>query len=328
MNSQPGALLRDGTICITDNDQSLRCNPMVKIGSSVIKTEAGEGFFDGIFDLDDSGSPEVFIDYWPSRDDPNCPARYRDEDDPACNGIALLVYKKINGNYRQLATLNAPSEGYSPGAWFIKDSPLPKAIFQTRYGGSSGNGLFYLNWKKRSLELITDDFYMLRSPVYEGVEVDGNSEIFITARGYDRTADQGAALLHWKDNTYKVWWPTWAAPPYVMSAQLVTIGKDRTESIVAVLDQKGAVIDSAGPGARRALTVWVLVDNSWKLIDEKEIAGVADAGLMAAFPELSSVTPTAEGATIALTYRDGSVLTCQYAKPKITCLPQARPHTD
>jgi len=77
--------------------------------------------------------------------------------------------------------LSAPTEGYAPGAWFIQDSPLRKAIFMTRCGGSSGDCLFYLDWKNRSLKNISDDLFLIDGPVIEDVDGDGISEIFVTA---------------------------------------------------------------------------------------------------------------------------------------------------
>jgi hypothetical protein len=275
-------------------------------------------FFDGIYDLDSSGDPEIFFDYWPANNDPNCPTQYREKDDPwgQCNAIALLVYKKINGTYHQYAVLNARTMGYSPGAWFITESPSRKAIFFTRCGGSSGGCLFYLNWKERRLEPITDDLYMIEPPAFEDVDGDGISEIFITARGYDRTAENGAALLHWKDNTYRVWWPTSLPPPYVISAQIVYIDQNHQKGIVAVLDPEA---EYPRHSTHRELGVWKLVAGSWSVVAKNEIPGVQNPDFMIAYPELFSVTPNAEGADIALTCHDGSMVTCRYGKRKIEC---------
>src|SRR5712692_4621610 len=122
--SVPGALLRDGTVCITETEKSLRCQPLAKLPHGVVDIfETQFSFFDGIYDLDDSGDPEIFLDYWPPTDDRNCPTQYR-EKDARCDAIALLVYKKSGETYREYAKLSAPTLGYSPGAWFIRESPL------------------------------------------------------------------------------------------------------------------------------------------------------------------------------------------------------------
>jgi hypothetical protein len=199
---------------------------------------------------------------------------------------------------------------------------MPKAIFMTRYGGSSGNGLFYLDWKKRALELISDDFYLHREPLIEDLNGDGLSELFITARGYDRTAKQGAALLHWKDNGYQLWWPRWTAPPYIMYAQPVTMRGSKTPVIVALIDPEARELDDPCgdmESQRRELTVWQLAGDSWQMTASKEIAGVADPDLMCAFPELTSVTSSADGAASTLTYEDGSMTICQFDGRTLSC---------
>jgi hypothetical protein len=302
--SIPGAILRDGTVCITATEKALGCQPIAKLPPEIVdqlKARPDWSFFDGIYDLDDSGSPEIFIDYWPRAD----------SDD-----VTLLVYKKSGRTYREYMKLSAPTEGYAPGAWFIKDSPLRKAIFMTRCGGSSGDCLFYLDWKNRSLKNISDDLFLIDDPVIEDVDGDGISEIFVTARGYDRTSGQGAALLHWKAGTYRVWWPI-SKPPYVIYARLVAVGGDDHQEIIAVLDTMGA--EGQQESKSRELAIWKFTNHTWSLVDKKEIAGVSDPDLMSGFPELSKVTPNAEGADIVLTYRDGSITNCRYERRKILC---------
>ena len=175
-----------------------------------------------------------------------------------------------------------------------------------------GDGLFYLDWKKRALELISDGFFMVESPIFEDIDGDGHAEIFIVARGYDRTAAQGAALLRWKNNRFQVWWPTWATPsPYVISAQMVKIGRDDRKEIVAVLDPEGE-------SKRRELAVWKLT-NDWTLVDKQEIREVQNQNSMMGLPQVSSVTPNAGGADVVLSYRD--TVTCRYAQQKIRCPP-------
>jgi hypothetical protein len=324
IGSIPGALLRDGTVCITPTEDSLECRQLAKLSRETVdELKWPSTFFDGIYDLDNSGDPEIFFDYWPVNNEPNCPAQYRAKDDPwgQCNAIALLVYKKIGGSYRQYAVLNARTMGYSPGAWFLTESPLRKAIFFTRCGGSSGGCLFYLNWKERKLEPISNDLYMIEPPAFEDVDGDGFSEIFVTARGYDRTAENGAALLRWKDGTYRVWWPTSGPPPYVISARVVDVDQSRQKEIVAVLDPEAGYPRES---TRRELGIWRLVSGNWSLVAMNEIPGVQDADWMIAYPELFSVTPNADGADIALTCHGGSLITCRYAKRKIRCPPCPR----
>ncbi len=146
-----GALLKDGTVCTTTTDKSLSCDPIAKLPREV----AGKiSFFDGIFDLDNSGAPEIFLEYWPTTDDPGCPKESKGNADPGapnCDAIVLLVYKKSGDTYREYVRLNAPTIGYWPGAWFLQESPLRKAVFITRCAGSSGGCLFDLDWKRRAL---------------------------------------------------------------------------------------------------------------------------------------------------------------------------------
>ena len=158
--------------------------------------------FDGIFDLDNDGRPEVFVEYWPYLGD----------------HIELLIYKKVGGAYAPYLKLEAETVGYSPAAWFLDESPERKAIFMTRYGGSSGLGLFYLDLKKKSLDLITDDIVLKELPLFEDIDKDGIAEIFLRGRGQDRTSAQGAGILHWKDGAYKLLWPDWGPLPYVIYA--------------------------------------------------------------------------------------------------------------
>jgi hypothetical protein len=174
-----------------------------------------------------------------------------------------------------------------------------------------------LDWKRRALKNISDGLMVIDQPAIEDVDGDGISEIFVAARGRDRTSGQGAALLHWKDDTYRVWWPTSKPPPYVISAQLVAVGGDDRKEIIAVLDPKGA--GGYQESRDRELAIWKLTNNTWSLVDKEEVAGVNDPDLMIGFPELSSVTPNSAGADIVLTYRDRSATTCRYEKEKIAC---------
>ena len=313
IGSIPGAILKDGTVCITQTEKSIRCRPLATIPREVVATFGKEpGFFDGIYDLDNSGAPEVFFDYWPSSDDPNCPKQDREGSDTRCDAIALLVYKKSDGTYREYAKLNAPTQGYSPGAWFLSESPLRKALFQTRCGGSSGDCLFYLDWKNRALDSIADGLFMIEEPQILDLYGDGHHEIFLTARGYDRTAEQGAALLRWKDDTYRVWWPTWDSPPYVIYARLVKVDGDDRRDIVAVLDTGEQGYKES---TLRELGIWKLTDGSWSLADKTKIPDSQAIGS----PELADIKPGAGGAEVALAYDGGTTVTCRYQDRKIAC---------
>jgi hypothetical protein len=76
--SVPGALLRDGTVCITPTEKSLQCRQLAKLSSETVNNlKRPFSFFDGIYDLDSSGDLEIFFDYWPPNNDPNCPDQSR-----------------------------------------------------------------------------------------------------------------------------------------------------------------------------------------------------------------------------------------------------------
>lgn len=75
---------------------------------------------------------------------------------------------------------------------------------------------------------------------------------------------------------------------------------------------------------RRELAVWKLAGDNWKLVSTSKVPGVEDPNLMVGFPELSRVTPNGDGVDILLTYRDGSVITCQYKSEKIACADKKR----
>ena len=95
----------------------------------------------------------------------------------------------------------------------------------------------------------------------EDIDHDGTAEIVLEGRGYDRTAVNGAALLRWQKDNYRIWWPNWLSLPYVMYAQMTDVDGDGSKEIVAILD----------PGkqsARRELGIWKLVEGEWKLVDK------------------------------------------------------------
>ena len=75
----------------------------------------------------------------------------------------------------------------------------------TRRCGSGGMGLFYLNLKNGSLDLLNDGMCLQDDPMFEDLDKDRLAEIFIQGRGYDRQSIQGAGLFHWREDTYKLW---------------------------------------------------------------------------------------------------------------------------
>lgn len=156
--------------------------------------------------------------------------------------MALFVYKKVNGSYQQAMAVHAPTLGYHPGAWFLDESPR-KAIFETRACGSSGDGLFYFDWKRRRPEPITDGFCMEdidKESAPAIIRIGGTWAIFVTARGRDRTASQGGALLGWNDETYQLWWPKCARravnpAPVIQTFRLSPIAKHFRRSFFAIV---------------------------------------------------------------------------------------------
>jgi hypothetical protein len=196
IGSSSAVLLRDGTICATAAVDLPQCTALVKIPAKVTEiVRDGYGRFDGLFDLLGDGVPQVFVDYWPASSDPNCP-HDSIESGERCNAIALLVYRYSGNSYRPYLTLHVVSFGYSPGAWFLDESPR-KAIFQARCLGSTGSCLYYLDWRKRALEQIDGTASLQGPPVFEYLNHNPSATIFVTDRGYDRNAAQGAALIHW-----------------------------------------------------------------------------------------------------------------------------------
>jgi hypothetical protein len=153
IHSLPSRLFPNRTVCLVDpNSPSVCQKKLMKIPCRILKAHSFS--FYGVFDIGGDGSPEIFIDYWSPFDTKNS------------DQVTLLVYKKIRGKYRQYLKLKAESYGYHPGAWFINESPCPKAILMTRSGGSSGSGLFYLNLKKKSLDLINGSIFLEGYPEF------------------------------------------------------------------------------------------------------------------------------------------------------------------
>ena len=315
VGSLPSVILRDGTVCEIDKAHPSQCGALVKVPKKVMEAIGkGYGQFDGLFDLLDDGAPQVFINYWPDSTDPNCPKEYK-ESDGGCSVIALLVYRRSGNRYRPYSTLHAPTEGYEPGAFFLNESPR-KAILQTRCGGSSGECLFYLDWHKHRLKPISDDYFLEGDPLFKDIDHDGRDEIFIPARGRDRTATQGAALLKWTGSTYRVWWPDWGPPPYVIYAQFADVDGDKDKEIIAVLDPG---TDTADESNDRELGIWKLTASKWHLEAKTPLPSVADADSMAAFPTLDKINPEPHGIQIWFSNRDDSTFTCSYSNHRIGC---------
>ncbi|HUN59348.1 MAG TPA: hypothetical protein VMU41_14645 [Candidatus Binataceae bacterium] len=330
VGSLPAVILRDGTVCEPERTNPSLCKVLGKLPLSAAKlaTDGRDiyfadrqlysqhfiGTFDGLFDLLNDSKPQVFIDYWPDGNDPSClPPHNEPSNGPGenpCDAIALLIYRYSSEGYRRYLTLDAPTQGYSSGAWFLNESPR-KVILQTRCGGSSGNCLFYLDLKKGALVQITDD-YDGSDPTFEDIDHGSDAEIFFPARGYDRTATQGAVLLKWSGNGYRVWWPDWNAPPYAIYVQTAAVGGDKFKEIVAVLDT-GADVEEGS--LARALGIWRLIGGTWQVVAKAELPSPESI----TYPHLRKVTKESAGARIELSYGDGSSFTCRYANRKLTC---------
>ena len=317
VGSRAAVILRDGTVCTVDSVAGDECSPLGSLPSSVVKiVRDADGRFDGVFDLLGDDVPQVFVDYWPTSKDPNCLPPNNDGTswlDGTCDAMALLVYRNTGSGYQRYLTLNAPTAGYSSGdAWFL-DEPVRKAIFETRCGGSSGDCLFYLDLCKRSLELISDDYFIEGTPTFEDIDHDGNAEIFVPARGRDRTATQGAALLRWTGTGYRVWWPDWKPPPYAIYAQMAYVGADHVKEIVAIVDPRTDVKDGS---PARELGIWRLVAGKWHLVAKTGLPPTET--LMA--PTFDAVISEPHGARILISgYDSGGPLSCRYSDRKITC---------
>jgi hypothetical protein len=289
--SLPGRLLADGTVCIVEAKESAACKErLFKIPEEIM----GESYltFDGIFDLDNDGSPEVFVEYWPYPGD----------------HTQLLIYKKMEGAYTPYLKLTAETAGYAPAAWFLDESPERKAVFMTRYGGSSGLGLFYLDLKKKSLDLITGDISLDELPLFEDIDRDGIAEIFLHGRGRDRTSAQGAGILHWKDGPYKLLWPDWDSSPYVIYAVLADLDGDGKKEIIAVLDPEKE-------SSKRGIGVWKYKEGLLTLISK---TGLPDASHLGE-PEILKVLPMTRGVEIGLGYFDKEVYKCLLLNGQIVC---------
>ncbi|HUO04481.1 MAG TPA: hypothetical protein VMU16_04720 [Candidatus Binataceae bacterium] len=331
VGSMRGVLLRDGTICITDHKSTGRCEPLGKIPDDIVakfkpyqttspdRSTYYRATFYGIFDLAGDGTLEAFIDYWPDGSDADCPAwsDWYDEEQPRgkddlCDEVTLLVLRRSGRSFNVSMKLHAPTQGYFPGAWFLSELPVRKAIFSTRCGGSSGLCLFYLDFKRGALDEITDDCALVDYPTFMDIDNDGNSEIYLNERGRDRIARRGASILRWAGDKYRIWWPNWQSLPYVMSARLLKAKADNLTEIVAILDPKRE-------SAERELGVWKLTGGDWSLVDKTRLPDVEDPNRDIAFPDFSKLNGDAADKRIALTYGNDAHLVCHFRDNEVTC---------
>jgi hypothetical protein len=347
VGSLPGRLFADGTVCVVAAKDPTRCEKiLLKLPDEIVKknvsmnTSTSEAWrtaknffnvpglgeesggytasFYGLFDVDQDGEPEVFLDYWPSEDS-DCPEKYKELGMPPewpCQASTLLVYKKVGTTYRTYIKLYAESLGPGSGAWFLDEAPVRKALFSTR-GGSTGNLLFYLDFQKRSLTPINDGVLLQEDPIFKDVNKDGVAEIFLVGRGRDRSGN-GAGLLHWQEDTYQIWWPDWPSLPYVMYAQLVDVDNDQQQDIIAVLDPEGA-------SQLRELGVWKLTNGGWTLADKVKLPAVKPTAMDSRLedPTIVSILPTAHGAEIDLTYGTMAMYQKKYIERHIKDLANA-----
>ena len=256
--SLPARLFPDGTVCLVDDNNPSVCQKkLVTIPRRVMKAHSFT--FYGVFDMDGNGSPDVFVGYWPHF--------IRHDSDH----VVLLVYKKVHGKYRQYLRLKAESYGYDPGAWFLNETPYSKALFKTRYGGSSGSGLFYLNLKTKSLDLISGSVFMEGDPEFIDLNGDGMAAVFLPGRGRDRTSKPGAAILHWNGQEYEKWWPDWIGAPHVIYAALADLERDGKKEIVAVMEPENNDLGTNRNGitsGSRELATWKFTKDGLSLISK------------------------------------------------------------
>ncbi len=299
--SLPARLFPDGTVCLVDSNRPSVCRTrLVKIPREVKKAHSAT--FYGVFDLDGDGSPEVFVDYW-------SPFNRTDGDN-----VVLLVFKKIRGKYRRYLRLKAESLGYNPGAWFLDEQPYPKAVFMTRIGGSSGTGLFYLNLKTQSLDLISGPVLLEGHPEFPDLDGDGIAEIFLPGRGRDRTSRPGAAVLRWKKDGYEMWWPNWTGAPSVIYAALADMDGDKKKEIIAVLEPEEMDLDTHVDGeteSPREFAAWKITTGGITLLSKTKLP---DAKHLSE-PAIGSISPA--GAIIQLKY--GYRVECAFRHGEMIC---------
>ena len=303
--SLPARLFPNGSVCSVNEKKPSVCQrKLIQIPKKVMKAHSLT--FYGLFDLDGDSIPEVFLDYW-------SPLSNKDNDN-----VVLLVYKKVRGKYRQYLKLKAESYGYWPGAWFLNDPPYSKAVFMTRYGGSSGGGLFYLNLKKKSLDLISGPVFLEGSPEFLDIDGDGMAEIFMPGRGRDRTSQPGAALLHWKSDGYEMWWPNWNGLPTVVYATLADVDRDGKKEIAAVLEPKTVDFDRYVDGettAPRELGVWKVTSSNIILLSRTRLPDAKSLSepTLGHVPPFSSTIELDYVRTVGCTLKDGE-LACHEEK--------------
>jgi hypothetical protein len=147
------------------------------------------------------------------------------------------------------------------------------------------------------------------------LDKDGVAEIVVKGCRSDiRDPAWDTGLIHWKDGAYKIWWPDWSSPPYVMGAELVDVDHDQQKELIAVLDV-------GGESVLRELGVWKLtkgIFTLWKptftLVDKVKLP--AREYLWS--PTISKILPTSHGAEIELEYPENKTLKYIYLNGKIT----------
>jgi len=304
--SLPSRLFKNRTICLIDEKNPTFCEKkLIRLPQKINKAHSAT--FYGVFDIDNDGSPEVFIDYWSA-------FNKKKEN----NAVTFIVYKKILGKYRQYLKLEAESHGYAPGAWFILEPRGPGAFFMTRYGGSSGAGLFYLDMKNKSLNLISDMVYLEDNPEFTDLDNDGISEIFLPGRGRDRTSNPGAAILHWKDDGYHILWPDWEGLPTVIYAAITDANKDGNKKIAAILEPDEINYDKFTEGATtfpRELGVWQISDKKPFLISKTKIpdSRYMSEPVFGRFPPISSSIELIYSKTIGCKIKE-NIMECREEK--------------
>ncbi|HSB11749.1 MAG TPA: hypothetical protein VLM38_19830 [Blastocatellia bacterium] len=308
--SIPGQLFPDGTVCTVDARDPSQCTEVLfKVPDNIMKRmnrEYAASCFYGIFDLDNDAVPEVLLGYW-LPDDPGCSPTMEE----GC--VNLLVYKRVRNAYRLYAELQAQTMGYNAYAWFLNESP-PKAIILTRYQGSSGDGIFYLDLKKRSLRLMTDDLAVSYA-FFEDINNDGAKEVFVLGRVLSCDL-LGGGLLRWKGGAYHLYrlqWPRWASTSRLMYADLIKLD-DKQKGIVALL--KSAKGNGNVYSTILELAVFRITKRVLAMVDKAELP----AGASSSEPEILS---TSQGEQIHIRYRAYEdrmeTLKCLFRNGKITC---------
>ena len=197
----------------------------VVIGSEGCAAMPDDESFDACFDMDGDGVPEGFTWEWQSGGD----------------WMKIVVYKKIGDQYRKLFSRGVESLGFAPAAWFLRESPQPKGLFMSRAGGSSGYGLYSLDFKRRKFVPVNREFF------FTGIEFldfdgDGQREIFMEGRGHVRRGGLGLGVYRWNGERYGLWWPDWELDkrlwgfPYPVYGRLADVDGDDRPELVVMLD--------------------------------------------------------------------------------------------